>query len=91
MYSLKYVTGSAKSSLIADPNSTYLESYNLTCELGTTLKLGPNIFLTYHYCVVKYEGDSLKTWRDINHQSWEFGKAIRPLFVEPVTYYVLAI
>ena len=21
------------------------------------------------------------------HQSWEFGKAIRPLFAEPVTYY----
>ena len=41
------VTGSAKRGLIADPNSTYLKSHNLTCEFGTTLKLGPNIPLTY--------------------------------------------
>ena len=38
-----YVTGSAKRGLIADPNSTHLESHNLTCEFGTTLKLDPNI------------------------------------------------
>ena len=38
-----YVTGSAKRGLIADPNSTYLENCNLTCEFGTALKLGPNI------------------------------------------------
>ena len=56
-----FVTSSAKRGLIADPNSTYLESHNLTCELCTTLKLGSITFLTYHYCVVKYEGDSLKT------------------------------
>ena len=31
-YSL-YVTGSAKRGLIADPNCTYLDSHNLTCEL----------------------------------------------------------
>jgi len=32
--------------LIADPNSTYLETRNLTCEFGTTLKLGLNVLLT---------------------------------------------
>ena len=41
-----YVTGSAKTGVIADPNSTYLETYNLTCEFVSTLKLGPNIPLT---------------------------------------------
>jgi len=38
-----YLTGSAKRGLIADPNGTYLEILNFTCESGTTLKLGPNI------------------------------------------------
>ena len=47
-----FVTNSAKRDLIADPNSTHLESHNLTCEFGTTLKLGPNIPLAYYYCVV---------------------------------------
>jgi len=41
-----FVTGSAKRGLIADPNSTYLETHNLTCEFVTTLKLGRNIPLT---------------------------------------------
>ena len=47
-----YVTGFAKRGLIADPNSTYLETHDLTCEFGTTLKLGPNVSLTYHYYLV---------------------------------------
>jgi len=47
-----FVTGSAKRGLIADPNSTCLECHNLTCDFATTLKLGPNNTLTYHYCVV---------------------------------------
>ena len=47
-----YVTCSVKRGLIADPNSTYLETRNLTCEYFTTLKLGPIIALAYHYCVV---------------------------------------
>ena len=38
-----YVIIFAKRGLIADPNHTYLESHNLTCEFSTTLKLGPNI------------------------------------------------
>ena len=41
-----YVTGSAKVGLVADPNSTYLESCNLTSEYSTTLILGPNVPLT---------------------------------------------
>ena len=45
---------------MADPNSTYLETRNLTCEFGTTLKLGPDIPVTQHYYLVKYGGDSLK-------------------------------
>ena len=40
------VTGSAKRGPIADPNCTHLKSLNLTCEISTTLKLGPNIPLT---------------------------------------------
>ena len=44
------VTGTAKRGLIADPNCTYLKFNNLTCEFSTTLKFGPNISLTYHYC-----------------------------------------
>ena len=36
---LAIVTGSAKRGLIADPNRTYLESHNLTCEFSTTLVL----------------------------------------------------
>ena len=40
------VTGSAKRGLIAGPNSTYLETHNLTYEIGTASKLGPNIPLT---------------------------------------------
>ena len=28
--------------LIADPNSTHLDTHSLNCEFGTTLKLGPN-------------------------------------------------
>ena len=40
-----------KSGLIADPNSTYLETCNLTCEYGNNLKLGPNIQLLY--CIMK--------------------------------------
>ena len=75
--------------LIADPNRTHLQSHNLTCELSITLKFGPNVSLTYYYCLMRYEGDSLKTCRDMIHQSWEFGKAIRPLFAEPVTYLVV--
>ena len=54
------MTGSAKRGLIADPNNTYLETRNLTCEYDTTLKLGPIIALAYHYCVVQYEDDSIK-------------------------------
>jgi len=46
---LLFVTGFAKRGLIADPN---LESLNLTCEFGTTLKLGSNIPLTLHYCLM---------------------------------------
>jgi len=41
----KILTGSAKRGLISDPNSTYLETHNLTCESGTTLKLDPSIAL----------------------------------------------
>jgi len=37
-----FVTGFAKRGLIVDPNSIYLEIFNLTCEYGVTLKLGPN-------------------------------------------------
>ena len=44
-YCIKFVTGSAKRGLIADPNCTYLEPHNLPCEYGTTLKLGPTITL----------------------------------------------
>ena len=44
-YAFPYVIGSVKRSLIADPNSTYLETHNLTYEFNTTLKLGPNIVL----------------------------------------------
>jgi len=33
--------------VVADPNSTYLEKHNYICEIGTTLKVGPNIPLTY--------------------------------------------
>ena len=47
-----YVTGSAKKGLIADLNSTYLETRNSTCEFGTTLKLGANVPLTYNYYLV---------------------------------------
>ena len=47
-----FVTDSPKRGIIADPNSTYLECHNLTCEFATTLKLGPNIPLASHYCVV---------------------------------------
>ena len=47
MYSMQKnhinVTGSTKRGLIADTNSTYLESCNLTYEFGTALKLGPNV------------------------------------------------
>ena len=39
------MTGSAKGGLIADPNSTYLETHNLTFKFGTTLKVGPNVLL----------------------------------------------
>ena len=46
-----YVTGSADKGLVADPNSTYLESCSWTCEFGTALKLSPNIPLIYQYCV----------------------------------------
>ena len=38
-----HVTGSAKKGLIADSNSTYLETHNLTWEYVTALKLGPII------------------------------------------------
>ena len=79
------VTSSTKRGLIADSNSTYLESHSLTCEFSTTLKFGPNISQTYLYYLVQYEGDSLETWGDMIHRSWEFGKAIRPPFTEPVT------
>jgi len=41
---LTIVTGSAKRGLISDPNSTYLETHNLTCECVTILKLGPNMW-----------------------------------------------
>ena len=61
------MTDSAKRDLIADPNHAHLESHNLTFEFSTTLKLGPNIPLTVHYCLVYYEGDSFKTSGDINH------------------------
>ena len=37
------VTGSAKRGY---PGSTYLETRNLTCEFGTTLKLSPYVLLT---------------------------------------------
>ena len=47
-----YVTGSAKRGVIADPNHTHLECHILTCEFSTTLKLGPNIPPTLHYCLV---------------------------------------
>ena len=50
------MTGSTKTYLIA----AYLETRNLTCEFSTTLKLGPNVHLTYHYCLVYYKGDGLK-------------------------------
>ena len=46
------VTASVKTCLIADPNSTYLDTRNLIGEFSTTLKFGPNIPLTYHYCLV---------------------------------------
>ena len=36
------VIGSAKRSLIADFNRTYLKTNNSTCKLDATLKLGPN-------------------------------------------------
>ena len=49
---INFVTGSAKRGLIADPNLTYLETRNLTCEFGTTLKLCLNVPLAYHYCLV---------------------------------------
>ena len=39
--------------IIADPNSIYLETLNLTREFGTTLKLGPNITPTYYYVIVR--------------------------------------
>ena len=48
------MTGSAKRDLKADPNCIYLETHNLTCEFGTTLKLGPKVPLKYHNNLVKY-------------------------------------
>ena len=74
----QYVTDSAKRGLIADTNSMYLKACNLTCEYVTTLKFCPTIPLTYHFCLVKYKGDSLKTLENMICQSWEFGKAIQP-------------
>ena len=46
------VTGSAKMGLVADSNGTYLKTCNLTYKFGATLKIGPNIVLTQHYCLV---------------------------------------
>ena len=44
-----FVSGSVKRGLIADPNCIYyLETHNLTCKFGTTLKLGHKVPLTYH-------------------------------------------
>ena len=40
---LKRLFVTSSRGLIADLNSTHLESRNLTCEFGTTLNLGPNI------------------------------------------------
>ena len=37
---------------MADSDSTCLEPHNLTCEFGKTLKLGPIVLLTYHYCLL---------------------------------------
>ena len=55
------VTGSVKRGLTADPNRTYLESHNLTCEYSTILKFGPNMPLVYHYCLVQFEDDNFKS------------------------------
>ena len=66
-----FVTSSAKRGLIADPNSIYLEFHNLTCEFTTTLKLGPNIPLTCHYCVVQDERDSLRRYKSPKLRIWK--------------------
>ena len=63
------MTGSAKRGLIADPNLTYLEACNLTCEFDNTLKLCLNVPLAYNYCLVQYEGDGLMTLGDTIHQN----------------------
>ena len=59
------MTGSAKRGLIADPNSTYLETRNLTCEFGKTLILGSNAFIWCNMKVIR----SSKIWEDMIHQS----------------------
>ena len=65
-----------KNGFIADPNSTYWKTVtwlvNLVLLWNLVLIIIP---LTYHYMIW---GDSLKTWGNMNHQSWEFGKAIDP-------------
>ena len=57
------------------------------------LQISEVFFLPYcHPNLSKYLAlivhDVLKPLRDVIHQSWKIGKAIRPIFAEPVTFIV---
>ena len=72
----------------------YLATHNLTCEYGVTLKFGHLIPLTYivyttiAWCNMKVISQTY-VHRVISKQTQESGKAIRPLFADPVTKYLL--
>ena len=77
------MTGSAKRGLIADTNSAYLETHNLTYEFGATLKLCDiAIVPPMVWCNIK-----VIAWKP--EEIWfikleNLGKLfIRPIFAEP--------
>ena len=60
----------------------YLATYNLTCELGISLKFGHIVPPIYCLGVISQEQEELYD----HSQTHKFGKAIQHLFVDLVTY-----
>ena len=68
----------------------YLDTHNLTCEHGATLKFCYRMPLTY-IGIINFDenkDDKLNTSGVVSNQMWDSEKAIRPLFANPKLQHV---
>ena len=82
------MTGSAKRGLIAFSEFPCLMSHNSSWLFAIVIKISPAIEACLEGKEIKFQTGTMLTSQVMDSQIHAIEKAIRPLFADPVTYYI---